>query len=58
MHNNDIYEIYKILQRLENKLDISEEERKLATNTLSQVVAWAQQVAAKIGVPLTIANTN
>lgn len=56
MQNNDIHDIYIILKNLEDKTDLSEEERKLAAKTLNQVIAWAQQVAEKMDIPLNITN--
>lgn len=52
MHSNDIKDILTILDDLSKKVNINEEERRLAAITLQHLVEWAQVVAKKIDVPL------
>lgn len=54
MHESDIKEILVLLGALEKRVTLTEKERELAAETLSNVVTWAQAVAKKIDVPLTV----
>ncbi len=54
MHNNNIKELLLIIDKMEKKIEINEEERKLAANTLNQIVTWAYKAAKKLDIPIEI----
>jgi chromosome segregation ATPase len=53
-HERDIAEIYAILERIEAKLEVTDEELKATQVRLQNIVTWAQKVAKNLDIPLKI----
>ena len=51
-HNNDIKEIFAILDRLEKDKKISIADKKDAEIRLNRVISWAKEASVALGIPL------
>lgn len=52
LHREDFNRIYQILDKIERKLEVTEQEREVAAYQLKRIHAWAEKAAKKIGIPL------
>lgn len=53
-HRNDIMAIYEILERIEAKIEVTQAELDATKEKLEHIIKWAQKVAKKLDIPLSV----